>query len=290
MQCFQKDPNLRVSARKLLKHAWIIGCRRSDAPVAKTPSNFTQAVEEVKQWNKALKSSEHNLRTSFGSDSPGGPLQLHPHNRSNLPDGHRASLNAVAKGPLALAKSRPTAEAFRYPEVADDDNWDNDFATTISPNALHLPHIKGQDNFGGLLSADRLKAFASIDDSRTHPESWDDSFEGELLTIKGPRNLAEADGQEQTIRPVSRRSEKTADARAQHGHRRQRSKASAGPAQPQPKSPVKVQWGGGRFELPPRRDLLYKEQPVEDYSDLVAENDSVFSNNRLNLSIKVRFG
>ncbi|KAG7145613.1 Cytokinesis protein sepH like [Verticillium longisporum] len=49
MQCFQKDPNLRVTARKLLKHPWI-------------------AVEEVKQWNKALKSSESSLRASTGSD------------------------------------------------------------------------------------------------------------------------------------------------------------------------------------------------------------------------------
>ena len=43
-------PNLRVTARKLLRHAWIVGCRRADAnaPVTKTPANFNQAVEEVK--------------------------------------------------------------------------------------------------------------------------------------------------------------------------------------------------------------------------------------------------
>jgi hypothetical protein len=102
MQCFQKDPNLRVSARKLLRHPWITGSRRSDAPVSKAPSNFSQAVEEVKQWNKALKSSEHNLRTSMGSDS-------------GLP-GHRPNM---AKMPLTLAtKQRPTAHAFRSPELA----------------------------------------------------------------------------------------------------------------------------------------------------------------------------
>lgn len=104
MQCFQKDPNLRVSARKLLRHPWITGCRRSDAPVSKAPSNFSQAVEEVKQWNKALKSSENNLRASTGSDSTA--------------PAHRALLG---KMPLTLAtKQRPSADAFRSPEVAGE--------------------------------------------------------------------------------------------------------------------------------------------------------------------------
>lgn len=118
MQCFQKDPNLRVSARKLGKHAWIVGCRRSDAPVSKAPSNFSQAVEEVKQWNKALKSSENNLRASTGSDS-GGPMQ-----GLRNAGGDRPNVVAPAKGPLSLAKPRPTAEAFRSPELAGRQYFD----------------------------------------------------------------------------------------------------------------------------------------------------------------------
>lgn len=105
MQCFQKDPNLRVSARKLLRHAWIIGCRRVDATISQAaPDNFTQAIKEVKQWNKALESSEPNLRASTGSDSAGGP----PRYTGGTP----------AKGPLSLAKSKPGAEAFLTPELA----------------------------------------------------------------------------------------------------------------------------------------------------------------------------
>lgn len=102
MQCFQKDPNLRVSARKLLRHAWITGCRRSDAPVSKAPSNFSQAVEEVKQWNKALKSSEGNLRASTGSDAAAL--------------GHRANIDRM---PLSSAtKQRSSTDVFRTPELA----------------------------------------------------------------------------------------------------------------------------------------------------------------------------
>ena len=118
MQCFQKDPNLRVTARKLLKHAWIIGCRRSDAAVAKHPSDYNQAVEEVKQWNKALESSETSLRASTGSDSGSSQSQAPHSSRATAAEPHRSNLAAPAKGPLTLAKPRQISEAFRSPELA----------------------------------------------------------------------------------------------------------------------------------------------------------------------------
>ncbi|KAM0333375.1 hypothetical protein ACHAQA_002036 [Verticillium albo-atrum] len=198
MQCFQKDPNLRVTARKLLKHPWI-------------------AVEEVKQWNKALKSSEN------------------------------------------------------------DDNWDNDFATAISPTALQLPHLKPQDNFGGLLSADRLKAFASTVDNRNDSGSYDDDFDGELMTIKGPHQFLDADSQEKTIRPLPRkRSEKLPDPTKQSSPTKA-SPRKHGRKPSQAKSSGKPQLGNSRFELPSRPDLMYREQSVEDYSDLFFDNDNVFN-------------
>lgn len=118
MQCFQKDPNLRVSARKLLKHAWIVGSRRTDAPVAKPPANFDEAVEEVKQWNEALKSpngpgSFRNSRSILPSPMPlrrDAPLR-NIHNEQ-----HASNMTAQPKGPLSLPKSRSSAEAFRSAE------------------------------------------------------------------------------------------------------------------------------------------------------------------------------
>jgi hypothetical protein len=116
MQCFQKDPNLRVSAKKLLRHAWIVGSRRSDAPVAKPPANFSEAVEEVKQWNEALKSPPGSFRASARSNvaSP-GPIKRDPPLRNIHNDQQGPSLITPAKGPLSLAKPKPT-EAFRSPE------------------------------------------------------------------------------------------------------------------------------------------------------------------------------
>lgn len=289
MQCFQKDPNLRVSARKLLKHPWIVGCRRSDAPVSKRPANFSQAVEEVKQWNKALKSSETALRASTGSDSSAHTAHAQPVSRfaaaAAAADPHRSSLATPAKRPLGITKSKANPDAFRSPEVAGDDNWDDDFATAISPSALHLPHLKPQDNFGGMLSADKLKQFASIDEASAS-NNWDDQFEGDLQSAKGAsRQFLDQDPQEQTIRPTPRRSSKSAEASRTpqqqgggHGHRRSRSKQVSSSSVPllQQKQPTKPALGG-KFELPVRPEAIYREQSIEDFSDFFPEADNLFS-------------
>jgi serine/threonine protein kinase len=285
MQCFQKDPNLRVSARKLLKHPWIVGSRRSDAPVSKRPANFSQAVEEVKQWNKALKSSETALRASTGSDSSAQSAHAQPLSRfAAAADPNRSSLATPAKRPLSITKAKSNSDVFRSPEVADDDNWDNDFATAISPSALHLPHLKPQDNFGGMLSADRLKQFASIDETSTS-NNWDDQFEGDLQSAKGAsRQFIDQDAQEQTIRPTPRRSSKSAESSrtpqqhgAGHGHRRSRSKQVSSSNVPlQQKQPAKSALGS-KFELPVRPEAIYREQSIEDFSDFFPEADNLFS-------------
>ncbi|OTA89998.1 hypothetical protein M434DRAFT_33993 [Hypoxylon sp. CO27-5] len=275
IQCFQKDPNLRVSARKLLKHNWIVGCRRSDAPVAKAPGNFSQAVEEVKQWNKALTSSEPNLRASGGSDSSAAFHHAHPTSRFTSQEQPRPNMPTSAKAPFALGKPRPTADDFRSPELADDDNWDDDFATAISPSALKLPQVKPQDHFGGMLSADRLKAFASIDNSRDLSANWGNDIDGELVTMKKSHPILEEDPQQKTIRPnwklspnpekaesKSQSSKSSPRKRPTNGHQREKS---------QPKNYL-----GSRFQLPSRPDVVYREQSVEDYSDLFDDNESVF--------------
>lgn len=77
MQCFQKDPNLRVSARKLLKHPWIVNARRSDSVVPKKSTEYEEAVKSVQEWNEALRSpSAGTLKKSFKNDhqNPGGQI------------------------------------------------------------------------------------------------------------------------------------------------------------------------------------------------------------------------
>ncbi|KAI0472804.1 cell division control protein [Xylariaceae sp. FL0804] len=275
IQCFQKDPNLRVSARKLLKHNWIVGCRRSDAPVAKAPGDFSQAVDQVKQWNKALTSSDSNLRASVGSESSGPPQPILQTSRLVTQEPPRSNVPTPAKGPFALAKPRPSADDFRSPELVDDDNWDDDFATAISPSALHLPHLKPQDNFGGLLSADRLKAFASIDNFRDASASFDNDPDHELDTMN-KLHIHDDDPQEKTIRPwkVPGKPERIDERRPSSSKAGSPKKRSASGQQKQKSRAKSVPHN--KFELPSRPDLVYREQSMEDYSDIFQDNDNVF--------------
>ena len=190
MQCFQKDPNLRVSARKLLKHPWIVNARRSDSVVPKKPTEYNEAVKSVQQWNEALKSPNAGSlrRTSRPMSSSPIPGRREP----------PSILATPARGPLNLAKPRFITEQFRSPENTTDDNWDDDFTSAISPSALQLPHLRPHDNFGGLLSSEKLKAYASIE-TVTEETNWDNNFEGDL-TVKSPSHPAESDPL-QTIRP-----------------------------------------------------------------------------------------
>lgn len=68
--------------------------------MSKAPETFDRAVEEVKQWNKALNSSEPALRSSTGSETAAVASQL----LGGTP----------VKGPL---KSRLGFEAFKAVEL-----------------------------------------------------------------------------------------------------------------------------------------------------------------------------
>lgn len=263
MQCFQKDPNLRVSARKLLKHPWIVNARRSDSVVPKKPTEYDEAVKSVQQWNEALKSpNAGSLRRASR------PLSSSP-----IP-GHREQPNCLstpAKGPLNLAKPRAVADQFRSPDNTAEDNWDDDFASAISPNALQLPQLRPHDNFGGMLSSEKLKAYASFE-SVTEDANWDDNFEGDL-TVKSPLQLTKTDPL-QTIRPFY---PKRADTeQIQH---------TAPTKSPEPRSPplsgrrVKASTNAASRKsaakssaaLPPI--MSYGEDPAEDYSDAFVMED-----------------
>ncbi|OJK02523.1 hypothetical protein ASPACDRAFT_24836 [Aspergillus aculeatus ATCC 16872] len=249
MQCFQKDPNLRVSARKLLKHPWIVNARRTDSVVPKKSTEYEEAVKSVQEWNEALRSPEMGtLRKPFRFDTQGSASF-----RPDLGPSRYAPTTDTLPSPVSKHVNR-----YRSPESTEEDNWDDDFATAISPSALQLPHLRPQDNFGGMLSSEKLKAFASLDGTvLKSDDAFSDSDDSSL------NGFPEADSL-QTIRPYPLRQAGVESTPSQP----KTTIAAIHQNVPILKTPVPP--------LKPQRPTsFFKENSVEDYSDLINANEDV---------------
>ena len=294
MECFQKNPTLRISAKRLLKHPWIQSVKKTVAAIPAKPTEYQEAVKSVQEWNEALKTPNSLRRTSRLVSGMQRSSQQFPS------PAHANGVAVAARKPpqnvdqLNIAKSRPTAEAFRSPEMDQDDNWDNDFAESISPRALKMPsHRKPQDNFGGLFSNDKLKAFASFESLVNGPEGGD----GEA-TMRSPLNLQHLQGPANSFSPrqparprpgtpkskssasslstsTSASNSRSSSNNSQHGERRS--------FDGQPKTvflrgvPQVSHTPKARPVAPNRNSNVFRENSEEeDYSDLMPTDDDAF--------------
>ncbi|CAN9266026.1 unnamed protein product [Alternaria alternata] len=280
MECFQKNPTLRISAKRLLKHPWILSAKRTVPAVPTKPTEYQEAVKSVQEWNEALKSPS-SLRRS--SRLVSGLQKASP----AAANGAGASSRKIpANVNLNIPKHRPTAESFRSPELEHDDNWDNDFAESISPRALQMPHLKPQDNFGGLFSSDRLKAFASFESVTEMPEFGD----GEA-TVKSPMNMAQfqsfpkASGHRAAERSRGANGRPKTSASSSNTSSRSNSNASTSEYEDryeQPRTaflrgtPKAAQSPKPKPKAPARPSQLFREDTVEDYSDLMPADEGAF--------------
>lgn len=249
MQCFQKDPNLRVSARKLLKHPWIVNARRSDSVVPKKSTEYEEAVKSVQEWNEALRSPDTGtLRKPYRYDAQGAAL------RPEMAPSRYTPTKDILPSPV----SKHVTDRFRSPDSTEEDNWDDDFATAISPSALQLPHLRPQDNFGGMLSSEKLKAFASLDGTVLKSEDGFDDFDDPFSQQPGESDPL------RTIRPYSAKptgmenmSQQTKPTLTAMHHNVPVLKTPVPPLRPQ------------------RPTSYFKENSVEDYSDLISANEDI---------------
>lgn len=265
MQCFQKDRNLRVSARKLLKHPWIANARRTISVAPTNATEYTEAVKSVQEWNEALKDSPNGnsmRKNSRASTASPVPMAREMHN-----------LKSHTKSPVPALNTDTT----RFRSMEDDDIWDNDFATAISPSALDLAHLRPQDNFGGMLSSERLKAFAAVESAYGKEN---DGPEDKDSTLKATSTILSDNSRTVRLAPSKK---------PERGHSRHKSEAplkSKAKIAPSP-APRKASLPSARQttnlskskpplpkttpEPPPTR--LYRESSIEDYSDIVRGNE-----------------
>lgn len=159
--CFQKDANLRISAKKLLKHPWMVAARRqmgaeggfgrgesasANREGRRPPSNYNydEAVLKVQEWNEALKSpsrpSKHPARARpttppdsplFDiSNGPGIPASTSAGSQPTVTPGWRMPTISSSKAPTVIVPPRIVE-----PEEQTD-NWDDDFEEGISFSKL----------------------------------------------------------------------------------------------------------------------------------------------------------
>ena len=161
--------------------------------------------------------------------------------------------------------------------MESSDNWDDDFAETINTGALRLAHLRPQDNFAGFFSHDRLKAYAGFESVAEEPSNLD----GEA-TVKSPLDLhkylrerAESFDEPQTVKSSSIRA-KPSTSRSTSASTMTEERHDG------PKTaflhgvPKAVQIPKTKVAALARPSTLFREDSVEDYSDLLPDDDSAF--------------
>ncbi|CAG8808390.1 19978_t:CDS:1, partial [Racocetra persica] len=136
MQCFQKDSNLRVSARKLLRHPWIANVRKPNIT-----TEFEDAIRSVKEWNEALKDAkfENHKRRRSGSIKSSATMPTKSTSplycsSPKIPDftpptNTWDNLSSLGN---SLNQQNKRLSVFLEQAEVEGNNWDNDFVDSIS--------------------------------------------------------------------------------------------------------------------------------------------------------------
>ncbi|KAI9142655.1 hypothetical protein BKA69DRAFT_1065643 [Paraphysoderma sedebokerense] len=164
LQCFQKDPNLRVTAKKLLKHPWISGVKRreskSDKVMRPKETNLDRSAHltpkpsiksPTRKVENSLPSPDQDIENwdddfadgipSINSKRRAPPLPPKPQALPKQVDSSQgdrtikaSKQNVQSKSPTTSATSpkpstnrQTSSPLLRHAEGEDTDNWDDDF-------------------------------------------------------------------------------------------------------------------------------------------------------------------
>ncbi|CAG8548816.1 12494_t:CDS:2 [Ambispora leptoticha] len=210
MQCFQKDANLRVSAKKLLKHPWIVSARGGMGTITKKTlprsmkvpitTEYEEVVQSVKDYNMALdetnsttsrrRSSVSRRPSRLSLSSPHSPIQHQP--LTSIPDSSSASTNANTNPSSALLSS--SSPSLRTPRP-------NDAASKVKPPKSSMLETSNRD--AGYVDPSSITN--DLHKSRAIPEpdsandNWDSDFEdaipySKIIALQKEKRGAERKG------------------------------------------------------------------------------------------------
>ena len=275
MQCFQKDPNLRVTAKKLLKHPWIVNNKRANAVEPTKTTKFDEAVKSVQEWNEALKSSPNNSLT--GGPLNGATIAPLPSETPDKFESCRSPSPQARAAPPVSGRGPQATQRLLQANEEETECWDDDFASSIGSDFLRLPHVKPVDNFDGKLSAEKLKAYASPSSahapngSHSRNTSSDNSLPDPLETVRArsPRKPALPNSKTKVSSDRSVKNGSKVPSLPKTQIHRPHSSANAAPNASLPAKPVKAPVRS----TPKRTSSMFREQAAEDYSDLIGKDE-----------------
>ncbi|KAI5117925.1 hypothetical protein M0805_002004 [Coniferiporia weirii] len=253
--CFQKDVNLRISAKKLLRHPWMISARKQmglgagvdkkkkegegNDDTARRPLsnyNYDEAVLKVQEWNEALRSPSRSSKLS-GRRPP------------SLYDA--ASRRSPSPSPVAPPLSPTITPSSSGQQTVTQAGWKN---APPSKSAYAAAGINGPL---GLIEKSREPLPMVLQEPEEQTDNWDDDFEEGI-------SLTKLRGLEKTI-PDDEKHDGDDNAQTIRPHR---SPSISG------KLPLAA---------PPSADML---PIVEDYSDFAVEEDDVFQGKVADFKLK----
>ncbi|PPQ99462.1 hypothetical protein CVT26_014278 [Gymnopilus dilepis] len=196
--CFQKDANLRVSGKKLLKHPWMVAARKQMAESAKDRGtvdgatggesaagaqgrgeggvateinamppkrhsnyNYDEAVLKVQEWNEALKSPSKPSKHPSRNARPNSPTQHHQHARSS-----------DLLQPPASSSHLPTVSAMPAPPTS---GWNLNLKV---PGAGPGPHNLNVNMMKtGMNLVEKIQPLSFLQPPEEQTDNWDDDFE-----------------------------------------------------------------------------------------------------------------
>ncbi|KDN49612.1 hypothetical protein K437DRAFT_255295 [Tilletiaria anomala UBC 951] len=192
MHCFQKDANLRVSAKKLLRHPWMMNSRRQLQQMrtggslkSNGPNVHDEAVKTVQEWNQILKEPPQammTLPTDTGGKASAEPLSY---------IGGFEAKDGTIRVSQRPRKQRPTMRSFPPSQLHMEGAEGTKESRLVSrvgsmapmPPSAQAPPLAPTNRVTAALSlADPSKARAPQGEGRS--DNWDDDFEDGVTTTK----------------------------------------------------------------------------------------------------------